>query len=155
MAYENFPSAENPQPPAPPQPPKSNLRTYVMAALIIALLATWGYIIWDKNKTDETIAEKDKQYGTVVSEKDTLQNELDEATTRYDELKTSDVQKDSAISAKDKEIDEKKAKIRSILSKSNATSAELAQAREMIASLNQNINEYKQYEDSIQNKKLE
>jgi hypothetical protein len=149
MAFENFPSAETPQPAPAPQSPKSNLRSYVTVALIIALLATWGYIIWDKSKTDETIEQKDKQYSTVVSEKDTLQGLLDEATNRYDDLKTSNAKKDSTITAKDKEIADKQTRIKSILTKKNATDEELAQARLMIASLNQDIDGYKAQVDSL------
>src|SRR6478735_7014469 len=118
MAFENFPTTES----APPTPPnKSDWRTLLSIVLVIALLGTWGYIIWDKSKVKETIQQKDSQYASVVSEKDTLKNLLDEATMRYDNLKTSNAKKDSTITAKDKEIAEKKAKIQSILAKANAT----------------------------------
>lgn len=148
MALENFPSAENPQPTA-PQPPKSNLRSFIVGALIIALLATWGYIIWDKNKTQETMDMKDKQITTADSQRDTLKAELGDATSRYDDLQTLDVKKDSTIVAESKEISDKKAKIQSILNKSNATKEELAQAKTMIASLNSDIDGYKSQVDSL------
>jgi hypothetical protein len=148
MSSDNFPSAENPQPVA-PQPPKSNMRSVIVGALIIALLATWGYILWDKNKTEELVTLKDKQISTSNSERDTLKGLLDEATDRYDSLKTSNAKKDSTISMRDKEIADKKAKIQSILTKQNATKEELAQAKTMIASLNQDINGYKMQIDSL------
>ena len=148
MPSENFPSTENPQTP-PPQPPKSNLRSFVVGALIIALLATWGYIIWDKNKTDESLASKDKEITTEISQKDTLRSQLDEATNRYDDLKTQDVKKDSTIDAEREEIAAKKAKIQSILNKQNATKEELAEAKTMIASLNSDIDGYKAQVDSL------
>lgn len=143
MAFENFPSASG-TPPTPPQPPKTDWRFFSTIGLIIALLATWGYIIWDKSKVKETIQQKDVQYASVVSEKDTLKSLLDEATMRYDALKTSNAKKDSTITSKDREIAEKKARIQSILTKANATKEELAQAKALIASLNTDIESYKQ-----------
>ena len=88
MAIEKFPSAAS-TPPAPPEAPKTDWRFFLTIGLVIALLGTWGYIIWDKSKVKETIQQKDSQYSSVVSEKDTLKSLLDEATMRYDGLKTS------------------------------------------------------------------
>jgi hypothetical protein len=142
MAFENFPPAET-TPPIQPKQPKNDWRTFLTIALIITLLGTWGYIIWDKSKTKETIQQKDNQYSAVVSAKDTLQSLLDDATLRYDNLKTSNAKKDSTITSKDRDIANKKAQIQSILSKKNATDAELKQARALIASLNTDIEDYK------------
>ncbi len=143
MAFENFPSAES-KPPVTPQPKKSDWRTFISIALVVALLGTWGYIIWDKSKTKEALQQKDTQYSTVITEKDTLQSLLDEATMRYDLLKTTNAKKDSTITTKDRDIAEKKARIQSLLSKANATKAELAEARQLIASLNTDIQGYKE-----------
>lgn len=141
MAFENFPPTEN-LPPSGPNP-KKDWRTILSIPLIIALLCTWGYIIWDKSKNKELIQQKDTQYASVISEKDTLQNLLEDATMRYDNLKTSNAKKDSTITSKDREISNKKSQIQSLLSKQNATAAELAQARTLIASLNADIEDYK------------
>jgi hypothetical protein len=141
MSLENYPSAETPK--TPPPPPKSNMRSIITAILVLALLITWGYIIWDKNKTQASMDLKDKEITNVVSQKDTLQNLLNEATNRYDDLKTESIKKDSTIEEQSKEIAAKKAKIQSILTDKNATKEQLAQAKEMIASLNQNIDDYK------------
>lgn len=142
MAFENFPPAET-TPTTPPKQSKNDWRTFLSIALIIALLGTWGYIIWDKSKTKETIQQKDTQYAAVISEKDTLQSLLDEATMRYDNLKTTNAKKDSTITTKDREIANKKAQIQTLLSNKNATAAELKQARALIASLNTDIEDYK------------
>jgi hypothetical protein len=142
MAFENFPTTKS-TPPPPPEPPKTDWRFFLTIGLVIALLGTWGYIILDKSKVKETIQQKDTQYASVVSEKDTLKSLLDEATMRYDALKTSNAKKDSAITAKDRNIAEKKRQIQSILTKANATKEELALAKNMIASLNSDIESYK------------
>ena len=47
MAFENFPSAEN-RPTQAPQPKKTDWRNLITIGLVIALLGTWAYIIWDK-----------------------------------------------------------------------------------------------------------
>ena len=106
-------------------------------------MGTWGYIIWDKSKRTEDDLKKDAKFSAVLTEKDTLQNLLDEATMRYDMMKTDNAKKDSTITARDREISEKKSRIQSILSKQNATAAELAEAKKLIASLNDNIESYK------------
>ncbi|MBC7626512.1 hypothetical protein [Ferruginibacter sp.] len=142
MAFENFPPSES-TPSTNPREQKKDWRTLLSIPLIIALLATWGYIIWDKSKTKDEIQKKDFQYSAVISEKDTLQSLLEEATMRYDILKTTNAKNDSTITSKDRNIAAKKAQIQSILSKQHATAAELKQAKEMIASLNTDIADYK------------
>lgn len=142
MAFENFPPAE-PSPSPLSNEPKKDWRTFLSVGLIVALLASWGYIIYDKSKTKDALLQKDTQVATVTSEKDTLQSLLDEATMRYDVLKTNNAKKDSTITIKDKEIADKKAQIQSLLTKKNATAAELQQARTLIASLNTDIEDYK------------
>lgn len=153
MAFENFPSATGTPPP--PESPKTDWRFFLTVGLVIALLGTWGYIIWDKSKVKETIQQKDTLYSSVVTEKDNLKNLLDEATSRYDDLKTTNVKKDSIITAKDREIAEKKARIQSILAKSNATKEELAEAKKMIASLNDDITSYKTQIETLKGENLQ
>lgn len=155
MAFENFPSAES-RPPVAPQSKKSDWRTFLSIALVIALLGTWAYIIWDKSKTTEVFQQKEVQYAAVTSEKDTLQSLLDEATMRYDMLKTTNAKKDSTITTKDRDIAEKKVRIQALLSKANATKAELAEAKRLIASLNTDIQGYKEQVELLkgQNVKL-
>ncbi|MBC7511100.1 MAG: hypothetical protein H7320_20485 [Ferruginibacter sp.] len=142
MAFENFPPSES-APYTPPREPKKDWRTLLSIPLIIALLGTWGYIIWDKSKTKDEIQKKDSQYSVVISEKDTLQSLLDEATNRYDNLKTTNAKKDSTITNRDKDIASKKAQIQGLISKKNATASELKQAKDLIASLNTDIEDYK------------
>ena len=153
MAFENFPSAETP-PPGAPESSKSDWRTFLSIGLVIALLGTWGYIIWDKSKTKEAFLQKDTQYAAVASEKDTLQSLLDEATSRYDMLKTTNAKKDSSITVKDREISEKKARIQSLISKSNATREELAEAKRLIGSLNSDIQGYKAQIETLKGQNL-
>jgi len=155
MAFENFPEAENPyqEMALPPNRSKSNMRGILTVALVIALLGTWGYIIWDKNNVKETLQQKETVIATTTNQRDELQKDLEDATMRYDMLKTSNSKKDSTISAKDRDIEEKKQRIQSLLSKVNATTAELQEARGLIASLNGDIEGYKTQIETLQGQK--
>lgn len=157
MAFENFPVAEKTQQSTPP-PPQKGWRNYLTGGLIIALLGTWGYIIWDKNKTAATIEQKDTVISTTSSQRDELQKELEDATMRYDMIKTNSANmehsKDSVITQRDRDIAQKKEKIRQILAKANATKEELAQAKTLIASLNGDIESYKVKIETLEGEKI-
>jgi len=157
MAYENFPSAASTPQQAPP-PEKKNWRNLLTGGLLVALLGTWGYIIYDKNQTKETIQQKDTQITTSNNERDELRKELDDATMRYDMIKTSSADmahsKDSVITQRDRDISEKRAKIQQLLTKVNATKEELAQAKTLIASLNDDIVGYKTTIEKLEGEKI-
>ncbi len=156
MAYENFPSAETPKQAPPPE--KKNWRNVLTGGLLVALLGTWGYIIYDKNQTKEVIQQKDTQLTTSNNERDELRKELDDATSRYDMIKTQSADmahsKDSVITARDRDIAEKKSKIAQLLGKVNATKEELAQAKTLIASLNDDILGYKTTIEKLEGEKI-
>lgn len=157
MSFENYPSAEKLRQPV-VQQPQNKWRNYLTAALVIALLGTWAYIIWDKSKHKETIQQKDLVISNTSAQRDELQKDLEEATRLYDMIKTSSADmvhsKDSTISKRDREIAEKKNKIQQLLSKVNATQEELAQAKGLIASLNGDIRGYKTQIETLQGEKL-
>jgi hypothetical protein len=157
MAYENFPDTGNTQQPAPP-PEKKNMRNLLTIALLIALLGTWGYIIYDKNQAHEKDVKQDEQLAQVTSDKDELRKELDDATTRYDMIKTQSANmshsKDSLITQRDREIAQKRAEINKILSNAKATKEQLAQAKSLIASLNDDIAGYKTQIETLQGEKI-
>lgn len=157
MSFENFPNVEIASQPD-VSPRQNNWRNYLTAGLIIALLGTWAYIIWDKNKTKETIQEKDTIIATTSSKRDQLQKELEDATMRYDMIKTSSADmahsKDSIITKKDREISQKRIQIQQLLSKVNATEEELALARSLIESMNQDIAGYKTKIETLEGEKI-
>ena len=157
MAYENFPATETtPQPTPPPQ--KNNMRNLLTGGLLLALLGTWGYIIYDKNQVKEKDIQQDTQLAKTSTEKDDLRKELDDATMRYDMIKTSSANmahsKDSIVTQRDREIAEKRVKIQQLLTKAGATKEELAQAKTLIASLNNDITGYKTQIETLQGEKI-
>ncbi|MGN6193804.1 MAG: coiled-coil domain-containing protein [Ginsengibacter sp.] len=149
MSYENLPDNDNAGERTVVE--KNNRgRNILTAILVIALLGTWGYIIFDKNKTRQEKQDLTSQIVNSDSAKNELQRELDDAALRLDALKTSNVKADSLLKTKDKDIDALKARVQSIINNRNATRAELAEAKRLIAQLKGNIETYTAQIDSLQ-----
>jgi len=140
MSYENFPNSNVPD--EKPVVKNNNSRNILTGILIVALLATWGYIIYDKNKTKQEKQELTAQIVNSDSSKNELQRELNDAALRLDVLKTSNVKADSLLKTKDKDIQSLKTRIQTILNDKNATAAQLAEAKRLIAELKGNIETY-------------
>lgn len=139
MSYENFPYEDKPE----ESPVKKNKsRNILTGILIVALLATWGYIIYDKNKTKQEKQDLTTQIVNSDSAKNELQRELNDAALRLDMLKTSNVKADSLLKTKDKDIEQLKSRVQAILNNNNATKAQLAEAQRLIAELKGNIETY-------------
>ncbi|HEY8689066.1 MAG TPA: hypothetical protein VIM07_07515 [Chitinophagaceae bacterium] len=152
MSFENFPDGETPQ--QKPTPQKSDYRTILTGGLLVALLGTWGYIIWDKNKTNQRAQELTVQRDSANSSINELQNEFNDATRRLDMLKTSNARADSLIKTKDKDIDDLKMKVQNILNNKNATASQLVEARTMISQLKTNIDTYTAEIEKLQGEKV-
>ncbi len=157
MSYENYPDTDKLlQPPV--NQSKNSWRNFLTATLIIALLGSWGYIIWLKSKTQETILQKEIVNTNVTSQRDVLQKELEDATRLYDMIKTSSANmvhsKDSVITKRDREIAKKRDRIQELLSKVNATENDLAEAKGLIASLNKDITGYRSQVETLQGEKI-
>jgi hypothetical protein len=121
--------------------------------LLILLLGSWAYFLWDKNQTNESIRSKDTQISQTSGERDALKLELDAASIRYEELKKNDLAKDSVLDIRDKDIAAKKTRIRELINKTEASKSELNEAKAMIASLNDDIEQFKQQIAILQQEK--
>ena len=140
MSYENFPESNEAERNT---VVKNNTgRNVLTAILVVALLGTWGYIIYDKNKTRQEKEELTTQIVNSDSSKNELQRELDDAALRLDMLKTSNVKADSLLKTKDKDIQALKSRVQAILNDKNASKAQLAEARRLISQLKGNIDTY-------------
>src|SRR6266513_2778572 len=120
MSYENFPNSDVPEEKTVVVKNNSN-RNILTGILIVALLATWGYIIYDKNKTKQEKQDLTTQIVNSDSAKNELQRELNDAALRLDVLKTSNVKADSLLKTKDKDIQDLKNRVQAILNNKNAT----------------------------------
>lgn len=156
MAYENFPGPGRTETEAGPDAnSKNSLRNILTIGLVVALLGTWGFILWDKNKRSEIDIQNQNLIASTSIQRDELQKELEDATMRYDVLKTSNSKKDSTISAKDREIYDKKERIQTLLASGNTTEAQLKEARGLISSLKGDIEGYRQQVEVLKGKNVQ
>lgn len=140
MSYTPQYSANNPQPQSSP-PAKRDDKKIIYAILIIALLGTWAYIIYDKNKTKESISQLQMEYTNVDSARNVIEQEYNDALARLDTATGNNTQLQGTLSERQNEINNLKKQITAITSNRNATSAQLAQARKLIGQLNSKIGE--------------
>jgi peptidoglycan hydrolase CwlO-like protein len=137
MSSANYRSA-TPQSPT----PKKDNRGLIYGILIAALLSTWGYIIYDKSKTKEVMQQQDVRYTMLDSSKNQVQKEYEDALLRLDAMMGANTKLDSLVKTRDKEVEQVKARIRSLVNKQNATAGDLAEARGLIKDLNDKIDGY-------------
>lgn len=126
--------------------PKAN-RGLLYGLLLVALAGTWGYLIWDKSKSNQEKELLQTQMITVDSSRTAVESQFQASLAQLDMLKS---QNDSLMRTKDKEVSDLKARISSILTKRNASESELAEARKLIAQLNTQIDGYREEIERLQ-----
>jgi len=131
MSYSNYPSSTS----APEEQPRDN-RKLIYGILIAALVGTWGYIIYDKNKSGEKINQLTTQYTAADSSRSAIEAEYNDALSRMDSLTGSNTKLSGELAERKTEIDNLKARIRTELGKKDA---DLAKTRSMIKELNGKI----------------
>jgi hypothetical protein len=82
MADTNYPSASNNQPAS----RNNNTRNVLIGLLAVALLGTWGYVLYNKNKTQETMQVKSAEITSATSARDSVQTIYNESLARLDSL---------------------------------------------------------------------
>src|SRR5450432_1056668 len=96
----------------------------VIAVLILAFLLTWGYLLWNNNRQEQVQQSQQTQIAKVTDEKGGLQKNFDDALVRLDTLTGLNNKLQRQLNDANLDIEKKKAEIRSILGKKNATSAQ-------------------------------
>lgn len=138
MSYSNYPNAGSTTPAGNTQPSKDN-RKLIYGVLIAALLGTWAYIIVDKNKTNENIAQLQTQYSTTDSAKSAITQDYNSALARMDSLTGSNSQLQGALTGKTAEIEKLKQQIKSEMGKKNA---DISKLRSLVNQLNGRVNDF-------------
>jgi hypothetical protein len=138
MTNTNYPSATPANEPQPSQN-KGNNKNLLIGLLVAGLLGTWGYLLWDKNKSTEKIQEQQTLSENYLSQRDSLKTMFDVAQLRLDSITGANNSLQGEKSELMKKIDADKAEIRRILNDRNASKAELARAQQLIANLNNQI----------------
>jgi hypothetical protein len=139
MANTNYPSAENPQNSNRPARGNNTTKNIIIGVLAAGLLGTWAYFLYDKNDSNKQIQEKTASASQANTERDAVKAEYDATLLRLDSLTGDNNNKAGVISERESEISKLKKEIGGILSKRNATEAELKRARTLIAQLNTTI----------------
>ena len=134
MTETNYPSA-NPQ----NEPQKSGSKNILIGILAAGLLGTWGYLLYDKNKTGEKLQQTEQQSVSYLSQRDSLKQMYDDVTIRLDSLTGNNNNLQGQLSDRQSEIAKLKTQINGILKNKNATQSELAHAKTLIAELNGKI----------------
>lgn len=102
-------------------------------------MLTWGYIIYDKNKTSEQVTKLTSQNAIVTSERDQVRELYNGALARLDSLMGENQLIADSLDTRNAEISRLRAEIRKLVNDKNATAADLARARQLIAELNSRI----------------
>lgn len=118
---------------------KKDNRTLIYGALVAALLGTWGYIIYDKSKTGDQLNTLSSQNSLITNERDEVRELYNSSLSRLDSLMGENQHLTDSLSHRGGEIERLKSEIRKITSNKNASAADLARARKMIAELNGRI----------------
>ncbi|MBN9297107.1 MAG: hypothetical protein J0I41_08850 [Filimonas sp.] len=135
MSYENNPSTNSPQQ---PQSGQKDSRKVIYGALIVLLLGTWGYIIYDKSKSKEEFTQLQTQFSNVDSARTAIQGEYDDALRRMDSLTGSNTKLQGSLAERQTEIEKLKSQIKSELRQKNG---DLSKAKSLINELNGKIND--------------
>jgi len=114
-------------------------RKLIYGILIVALLGTWGYIFYDKSQHKETVTFLETKISNIDSARIALQAEFTSVTAKADSLTKDNLQLQGELAEKNAGIQKMRSDIASILKKKNATTAELAQPKQMIGELNGKI----------------
>ena len=135
MSTSNYPAA-TPQSEA----PKKSYKNLIIGVMAAGLVGLGGYMAFDKTKTTETIQQKEAQIVKVTDDKSDIQKNFDASLARLDAMTETNNGLEKKLTSRNKEISSYKNQIRTILNKKNATTAELAKAKELIAQLDEKIN---------------
>lgn len=138
MSTTNYPSATDSSTPR-KDPNRKEYKGAVIGILAVALLGTWGYLLYDKNKTSETIQTQQTQIEKVTDDKSEIQRNFDASLARLDSLTGYNNELEGKLTSSNTEISKLKNEIRGILNKRNATTAELKRAQTLISELNGKI----------------
>lgn len=126
------------------QPTRKNSKKTIIVVLGIACLASWGYLLVNNNKTGNVVEQNETQIAKISDEKSNVQKSFDESLIRLDSMSSVSNSLKSKLTEENKDIAKRKAEIRVILNKKNASSAELAKAKELITQLNDKIGNMEQ-----------
>lgn len=140
MANTNYPSAENSQTTTRVEKkPNNTTKNIIIGVLAVALLGTWAYFLYSNNSKDKTIQEKSVAVTQAMTARDSAKALYDLTLQRLDALTGENNTLKNQASDDNSQISKLKKEITGLLSKRNASEAEVRRAKALIAQLNQTI----------------
>ncbi len=140
MANTNYPSADNSQTTTRVERKSNNTtKNIIIGVLAAGLLGTWAYFLYSKNESDKTIQDKTVAVTQAMTARDSAQALYSLTLQRLDALTGENNDLKNQVTDDNSQISKLKSEIASILSKKNASDAEVKRAKSLIAQLNQTI----------------
>ena len=139
MANTNYPSAENSQNTTVVKKSNNTTKNIIIGVLAVVLLGTWGYFLYSKNQADKTISEKTVAVTQAMTARDTAQLLYENTLQRLDALTGENNNLKNQVTDNNSQISKLKNEITGLLSKKNASEADVKRAKALIAQLNQTI----------------
>lgn len=139
MANTNYPSAENSQNTTVVKKSNNTTKNIIIGVLAVVLLGTWGYFLYSKNQADKTISEKTVAVTQAMTARDTAQLLYENTLQRLDALTGENNNLKNQVTDNNSQISKLKNEITGLLSKKNASEADVRRAKALIAQLNQTI----------------
>ncbi|PZF74447.1 hypothetical protein [Taibaiella soli] len=139
----NQPTSQQNPSKGPNQSPKSNTNL-IFGIIIAALAAIIIYLLIDRNKLSTQNQQMVTTVDSTILDRNTVKGEYDAALARLDDLVSKNTALNKEITDKDGEIAKMKAEVQSIMSKSNASKAELRRAHQLIEELNGKVKGYEE-----------
>jgi len=133
MSTTNYPSA------TPQDSPKRDSKNLIIGLLAVGILGTWGYFLWDKNKSDQQITQLQTQYIAVDSTKNEIEKSYGAAVSRLDSLTGYNNELEGKLTERNSEIKNLRGRIDGILRKQRLTEKEKKEAQTLITELNEKI----------------
>lgn len=130
MAYSSNPTTANPVPDTPESNGGNTKMWYII--LIVALIGTWGYLFYDKTKSNRRENELRIQVETTDSLRSAVQMQFDAASKELDAALGQNTQLQGTLAQQKAEIDRLKNEIQSEINNKNG---DLSRARALIEEL--------------------
>jgi myosin heavy subunit len=139
MSNSNYPTTEIDS-----TPKRKDSRNLIIGLMAVGLVASLVYVAVNENNSSQDIAQTHTQIAKISDAKSQIQKSFDESLVRLDSMSGISSGMKVKLRGETAEIAQKKAEIRRILNKRNATAAELAKANELISQLNDKIGNMEQ-----------
>ncbi len=125
-------------------PKKKDSRNLIIGLMAVGLVASLVYLVINQNDSSQAIQQTHMQIAKISDAKSQVQKSFDESLVRLDSMTGISVGMRSKLKEENAQITQKKMEIRRILNNRNATTAELAKAKDLIAQLNDKIGNMEQ-----------